>query len=133
MIVTSDAEIDEECSVAGFLLYANEWDVEAIVGTSSQYHWHGHDRCGDDWLEPYLDAYAKGYPNLVKHAPVYPWPQYLREPCSLRAVGYTRSAVRKLKDFRLLASKSARIWLSSGRRGRCLKRFIIAGRLDGHC
>ena len=31
VIVTSDGEIDDECSVVRFLLYANEWDIEGIV------------------------------------------------------------------------------------------------------
>jgi hypothetical protein len=79
VIVTTDAEIDDECSMIRFLLYTNEWDVEGIVTTSSQYHWHGHDWLGDDWLEPYLDAYARVYPNLVKHDARYTAPEYLRE------------------------------------------------------
>jgi hypothetical protein len=62
-----------------FLLYANEWDVEAIVTSSSQYHWHGHRWAGDDWIEPYLDAYAQVHPNLIKHDPAFPTPQYLRQ------------------------------------------------------
>jgi hypothetical protein len=36
VIVTTDGEIDDECSLVRFLLYANEWDVEAIVTSSSQ-------------------------------------------------------------------------------------------------
>ena len=30
VIVTSDGEIDDECSLVRFLLYANEWDIEGI-------------------------------------------------------------------------------------------------------
>jgi cellulose-binding protein len=78
VIVTSDGEIDDECSLVRFLLYANEWDIEGIVTSSSQYHWHGHRWAGDDWAEPYLDAYAEVYPNLVKHDKRYPTPEYLR-------------------------------------------------------
>lgn len=78
LIFTSDAEIDDECSFVRFLLYANEWDVEGIITTSSQYHWQGHDWGGDDWALPYLDAYAQVYPNLIKHDPNYPTPEYLR-------------------------------------------------------
>ena len=78
VIVTSDGEIDDECSMVRFLLYTNEWDVEAIITSSSQYHWHGHRWAGDDWIQPYLNAYAKVYPNLIKHDPRYPTPQYLR-------------------------------------------------------
>jgi len=78
IIVTSDGEIDDECSMVRFLLYANEWDIEGIVTSSSQYHWHGHKWAGDDWLEPYLNAYAEVYPNLVKHDKAYPSPEYLK-------------------------------------------------------
>ena len=42
VIVTSDGEIDDECSMVRFLLYTNEWDVEGIITSSSQYHAHGH-------------------------------------------------------------------------------------------
>lgn len=77
VIVTSDGEIDDECSMVRFLLYTNEWDVEGIITSSSQYHSHGHNWAGDDWLEPYLNAYAEVYPNLVKHDKGYPEPEYL--------------------------------------------------------
>lgn len=83
VIVTSDGEIDDECSMVRFLLYANEWDIEGIITSSSQYHWQGHKWAGDDWLQPYLDAYAKVYPNLVKHDPAYPSPDYLRSRAAL--------------------------------------------------
>ena len=78
VIVTSDGEIDDECSLVRFLLYANEWDIEGIVTSSSQYHSRGHKWAGDDWAKPYLDAYEKVYPNLVKHDKRYPTPKYLR-------------------------------------------------------
>jgi len=78
VIVTSDGEIDDECSLVRFLLYTNEWDVEGIITSSSQYHWQGHKWAGDDWAQPYLAAYAEVYPNLIKHDPRYPTPAFLR-------------------------------------------------------
>ena len=78
VIVNSDGEIDDECSMVRFLLYANEWDIEGIITTSSQYHWQGHKWAGDDWVQPYLAAYAKVYPNLIKHDSRYPTPEYLQ-------------------------------------------------------
>ena len=78
VLVTSDGEIDDECSLVRFLLYTNEWDVEGIITSSSQYHWHGHNWAGDDWLDPYLAAYAEVYPNLIEHDPDYPRPEFLR-------------------------------------------------------
>lgn len=78
VIVTSDGEIDDECSLVRFLLYSNEWDIEGIITSSSQYHWHGHKWAGDDWMEPTLNAYAEVYPNLLKHDRRYPSPEFLR-------------------------------------------------------
>ena len=78
VIVTTDGEIDDECSLVRFLLYCNEWDVEAIVTSSSQYHWRGHKWAGDDWMDTVMGAYAQVYPNLVKHDARYPSPEFLR-------------------------------------------------------
>lgn len=78
IIVTTDGEIDDECSMVRLLLYANELDIEGIITSSSQYHWRGHRWAGDEWVQPYLDAYAKVYPNLVKHDSRYPTPEYLQ-------------------------------------------------------
>ena len=78
VIVTSDGEIDDQCSMIRFLLYTNEWDVEGIITSSSQYHWHGHNWAGDHWIDPDLDAYEKVYPNLIKHDSNFPTPEYLR-------------------------------------------------------
>ena len=79
VIVTTDGEIDDQCSMVRFLLYANEWDIEGVITSSSQYHWQGHKWPGDDWIKPYLDAYAEVYSNLLKHDASYPTPDFLRE------------------------------------------------------
>jgi hypothetical protein len=79
VIVTSDGEVDDECSLVRFLLYANEWDIEGIITSSSQYHWQGHKWAGDDWIAPYLDAYEEIYPNLILHDADFPSPSYLKE------------------------------------------------------
>jgi len=78
IIVTSDGEIDDECSMVRLLLYANDFEIEGIVTSSSQYHSHGHNWAGDDWIDPYLDAYAEVYPNLINHDSGYPTPDYLK-------------------------------------------------------
>ena len=78
VIATTDGEVDDECSLVRFLLYCNEWDVEAIITSSSQYHWRGHNWAGDDWMSNVMGAYAKVYPNLVKHDKRYPAPEFLR-------------------------------------------------------
>lgn len=78
VLVTTDGEIDDACSLVRFLLYTNEWDVEGIVTSSSQYHWRGHKWAGDDWAAPYLAAYAQVHPNLIRHDSRYPSPELLR-------------------------------------------------------
>lgn len=78
VIVTSDGEVDDECSLVRFLLYANDWEVEGIITSSSQYHWRGHKWAGDDWLVPYLEAYTSVYPNLLLHDSNYPSPDKLK-------------------------------------------------------
>jgi hypothetical protein len=78
VLVTTDGEIDDECSMVRFLLYANEWDIEGIITSSSQYHWQGHKWAGDDWMQPYLKAYAEVYPNLIKHDRGFPTPTFLQ-------------------------------------------------------
>lgn len=79
VIATTDGEIDDQCSLIRFLLYTNEWDVEGIITSSSQYHSHVKKWPGDNWTDPYLDAYTKVYPNLLKHDKRYPSPAYLRQ------------------------------------------------------
>jgi hypothetical protein len=79
VIITTDGEIDDECSMVRCLLYANEWDIEGIITSSSQYHWQGNKWTGDNWMNPYLDAYEKVYPDLIKHDKGFPTPDYLRK------------------------------------------------------
>jgi hypothetical protein len=67
VIGTSDGEIDDQCSIVRFLYYVNEWDVEGIITSSSQYHSQEHNWPGDDWIDPYPEAYEKDFPNLVMH------------------------------------------------------------------
>ena len=78
VVIMSDAEIDDRCSFVRFLLYGNDFDIEGIITTSSQYHAHDHNWAGDDWSDPYLSAYESVYPNLVQHDSSYPTPDYLR-------------------------------------------------------
>lgn len=78
IIVTSDAEIDDECSLAHLLLYLNDIDCEAIISSSSQYHAHDHNWAGDQWYVPYMEAYAEVYPSLIRHDRRYPSPETVR-------------------------------------------------------
>ena len=65
IIATTDGEIDDRCSMVRFLLYANEWDIEGIIYSSSRFHWKGHDWEGESWIERDLGLYENIYSNLL--------------------------------------------------------------------
>lgn len=82
VIVTTDGEADDRCSMVRFLLTSNEFDVEAIVNSSSQFHWEGGKGWNafhsPSWVENYISLYAEVYEQLILHDPNYPSPDYLR-------------------------------------------------------
>ncbi|MCL4216979.1 MAG: DUF1593 domain-containing protein [Candidatus Hydrogenedentes bacterium] len=84
VIVTTDGEGDDQCSMVRFLLYANEWDLQGIVFSSSKHHWlgdgatPGYKWLGMEWLDEQLAAYAEVYPNLTLHDAGYPTPDYVK-------------------------------------------------------
>lgn len=81
VIVTTDGEADDRCSMVRFLLSSNEFDVEGIVNSSSQFHWVGgeewHAFHPVEWVRESIDRYGEVYPNLKKHDANYPSPQEL--------------------------------------------------------
>ena len=100
-IVTTDGELDDVDSFIRMLLYANEYNVEGLIISSSQWHYKGDGKGtkftsemdmtkriygertelrwpGEQWIYDLVDAYSKVYPNLKKHAPDYPTGAYLR-------------------------------------------------------
>ena len=79
IIATTDGEIDDRCSMVRLLLYANEWDIEGIVISSSRFHWKGHDWAGVKWIDEDIDLYAQSYENLIQHAPDLPTPDDLKK------------------------------------------------------
>lgn len=76
VVVLTDAETDDRCSMVHFLLYANDMQIDAIIQTNSCFQRKGWSN--EPWLEKQIDAYEKVYPNLKKHDPNYPTPDYLR-------------------------------------------------------
>ncbi|WP_346860834.1 DUF1593 domain-containing protein [uncultured Draconibacterium sp.] len=76
VIVMTDGEIDDRSSMVRFLLYTNEFDVEAIIQSNSVHQHFG--RSSDKWLEKQLDAYEQVRPNLIVHDPEYPTAEFLR-------------------------------------------------------
>ncbi|TRZ43976.1 DUF1593 domain-containing protein [Robertkochia solimangrovi] len=81
VIVTTDGEADDRASMVRFLLSANEFDVEGIINSSSQFHWVGGEGWNAfhevSWIRDYIDLYAKVYENLLLHDPDYPSPEFL--------------------------------------------------------
>jgi hypothetical protein len=77
VIATTDGEIDDRCSMVRFLLYANEWDIEGIIYSSSKFHWVGHNWDGTEWIQQDIAKYAKFYDTLKTHAPGFPTPAEL--------------------------------------------------------
>lgn len=77
VIVMTDGEIDDHSSMIRFLLYTCDVEVCAIIETNSIFQREGHSK--EDWYEKQLDAYAKVYPNLIKHNHGYPTADKLRE------------------------------------------------------
>lgn len=94
VIVTTDGEVDDRCSMIRFLLYANEFDVLGLVHSSSKHHWKGDATHPEyrwepvSWLDRQLDAYEKVYPNLIKHDPDYPRPRELRQVVFVGNIAY---------------------------------------------
>ncbi|MBQ9286873.1 MAG: DUF1593 domain-containing protein [Bacteroidaceae bacterium] len=103
MILTCDPECDDNNSLIRYLLHAADFQTEAIVLTSSEYHWKGDGkgttqylpnreysayglkigpqtewRWNDNVISDALYAYESAYPNLKVHDPSYPTPEYLR-------------------------------------------------------
>jgi hypothetical protein len=78
IIATTDGEIDDRCSMVRFLLYANEWDIEGIIISSSKFHWDGHKWAGVEWIDDQIDEYAKIYDTLKQHAEGFPTPEQLK-------------------------------------------------------
>ncbi|TWU12996.1 hypothetical protein CA54_18220 [Symmachiella macrocystis] len=84
VIVTTDGEVDDRCSMNRFLLYANDWDIRGLIHSSSKHHWKGntqqpgHKWNEISWLDEQLAAYEAVYPLLKQHAPGYPTADELR-------------------------------------------------------
>nr|MBP6619089.1 DUF1593 domain-containing protein [Leadbetterella sp.] len=90
-IITTDGELDDVDSFIRMLLYSNEYKVEGLIVSSSQWHYKGDGKGtkftsememtkkmygertelrwpGEQWIYDLVDAYGKVQPNLVKHS-----------------------------------------------------------------
>ncbi len=78
VIVNTDGEIDDRCSMIRFLLYSNEFDVEGLIYTSSRFHWLGQTWSGVEWINAQIEMYSRVYDFLRRNADGYPTPEALR-------------------------------------------------------
>ncbi|MBP7050601.1 MAG: DUF1593 domain-containing protein [Phycisphaerae bacterium] len=71
VIVLTDItnEPDDEESMVRFLVYANEYDVEGLIATTSVWL---RDKVRPDKIRERVEAYGQVRENLLKHAPDYP-------------------------------------------------------------
>ncbi|KAL4960000.1 DUF1593-domain-containing protein [Aspergillus stella-maris] len=97
-LITTDMESDDLTSLIRYLLYTNELDTQAIIYSSSRFHWSGdgagtkfflEDREYDSpqwnwrWVgtryiqDIVLPKYSEVWPNLNNHDPFYPSPDEL--------------------------------------------------------
>jgi len=100
VIVTTDGEVDDMDSFIRFLLYANEFQIEGLVYSSSQWHYAGDGQgtlftsempgtarrygertdlrwAGTEWIQEFIGEYGEVYENLMLHDPDYPSPEAL--------------------------------------------------------
>jgi hypothetical protein len=83
-------EPDDEQSMVRFLVYANEYDIEGLVATTSTWL---RSTTRIDLIHRQLDAYAQVRPNLMKHAPGFPSAESLRAVTATGQTTYGMGAV----------------------------------------
>ena len=76
IIVLTDSETDDRCSMVHLLLCSSSVDIAALIQTNSCFQRHGWSH--EHWLEQQIDHYAEVYDNLKVHDSNYPTPDYLR-------------------------------------------------------
>ena len=70
MVLTDiEADPDDAQSLVRFLTYANQWDIEGLIATTSI---HQKTRVAPESIDKILRAYGKVRPNLLKHEKGYP-------------------------------------------------------------
>ncbi|RVU02920.1 DUF1593 domain-containing protein [Mucilaginibacter limnophilus] len=83
-------EPDDEESMVRFLVYANQFDVEGLVATTSMYL---KNQVREDLIRRQIAAYAKVQPNLSKHADGFPTGAQLEAVTASGQPGYGMAAV----------------------------------------
>ncbi|MEP7343554.1 MAG: nucleoside hydrolase-like domain-containing protein [Acidobacteriota bacterium] len=118
VIVLTDIENepDDTQSMVRFLTYSNQWDVEALVATTSV---HQRDKTASWRIREIIEAYAKVRENLLKHEPGYPTPEHLlsvlrdgRPAFGMNAVGREMDSPGSDMIIRVVDREDARpVWV----------------------
>ncbi len=90
-------EPDDEESLVRFLVYANEYDIEGLVATTSTWL---RNRTREDLLRRQIDAYGKVRENLAKHAEHFPTKEQL---LAVTATGQTTYGMAAVGDDKTTA------------------------------
>ena len=88
-------EPDDAQSLVRFLLYANQFDVEGIVATTSCWQ---RDQTAEWRIHEIVDAYGKVRDNLKKHEKGYPTHAFLKEKIKKGYPDFGMAAVGEGKD-----------------------------------
>jgi len=108
VIVTTDGEADDRSSMVRFLLTANEFDVEGIINSSSQFHWVGGTGWNAfhpvSWVADQIGHYAQVYDNLLLHDPDYPSPDYLLSKWKVGNIDGVGEMEQRTEGAKLIAS-----------------------------
>ncbi|MDO9375905.1 MAG: DUF1593 domain-containing protein [Ferruginibacter sp.] len=138
-IVTTDGEVDDQDSFIRLLLYANEFSIEGLIYSSSQWHYKGDGKGtmftsemkntkerygslaalrwpGTTWIQEFIDKYASVYPTLLQHDKKYPSPESLKQVTRVGNIDFEGAmfADTEGSDFikqKLLDSTTAPIYL----------------------
>jgi hypothetical protein len=92
VIVLTDIanEPDDQMSMVRFLVYANEFDVEGLVATTSTWM---RDKVRPDVIHQVIDGYEAVQPTLARHADGFPAAEALRALVSSGQPGFGMAAV----------------------------------------
>ena len=85
-------EPDDEESLVRLLVYANEFDIEGLVATTST---HLREKPREDLIRRGIAAYAEVRPNLAKHADGYPTAEALSGVTKSGQTGFGMDAVKR--------------------------------------
>jgi Protein of unknown function (DUF1593) len=97
VIVLTDMENepDDAMSMVRFVTYANQWDVEGLVATTSV---HQKDKTAAWRIREIVAAYEKVRDNLERHEPGYPTANYLRSVIREGRPAFGMAAVGEGRD-----------------------------------